>query len=58
MILSWFVKIRQNVIQKQRYLLYLIHHSKRLDAYTNIYSANPLYFIICGASGYFKEKNT
>ena len=58
MILSWFVKIRQNVIQKQRYLLYLIHHSKRFDAYTNIYSANPLYFIICGASGYFKEKNT
>ena len=30
---------------------------KKIDDYENIYSVNPLYFLINHASGYIKEKN-
>ena len=42
---------------KYWYLLYWIHHNKKIDDYENIHNVNPLYFIINKADGYIEESN-
>ena len=44
-------------MQKQWYLLYQIHHNKKIGNYENIHSWNPLYLINGEVDEYVEESN-
>ena len=46
-----FAKIRQKILEK-----HWIHHIRKIDYYTDIYSENSFYLIIHRTSGCFSKK--